>query len=216
MNECNYSLSLSLSLYSCWIESFTFPSYFVYLCVVCTVLLLLLLLTAIPLLACSSFVVNSSSYYQLLGMFIETLFFSGMIAMHFLAASQDSDALLAILCAVILLCSGYYFISNAIARTKMRKTLFCQEEKSNYSKGKPYLGQETPTTSTSSMSERAKKRRQRQFPFPVRMTHELNLDYLGGYTGYPIELWNEVGDGRRVRKKTEFFSDHRTRGSSEV
>ena len=135
-----------------------------------------------------------------------------------MTAHQQSEVLISLLCGMMLLTSGYYFVSNGFARNKTRKAILCQEGRPYYSKGRPFTGQETPTTTPSStMSEVAKKRRQmRQVPFAVRLSHEMNMDYLGGYYGYPIELWSEVGEGRRVRKKTEFFTDHRKRGSSEV
>lgn len=185
-----------------------------YLILVCAVLLMAITVIIVPVMACSGYVIIASSYYQLLGIFLEGIFFSVTIALHFTTAAVASDSLLMLMTGALFLCSLYFFVSNGLARPIIRRNILCQkDDRDLYGKGKPYAGQKTPTTvsSMSQVSKQSRKMRQKR----ITQKDEMNLEYVNGYLGYPIEFWSEVGEGRRIRRKG-FFSNGYVRGSSEV
>lgn len=164
--------------------------------------------------ACSSFVIVASSYYQLFGLFIESVVYTGTIALYFITGAYPSDELLGVLAAMIFVCSSLFFVTNGLLRPIVRRNIICQRDpRSSYDKGRPFSGQETPTTVSSidQVSKRLRELRQQK----IRQKDEMDLDYIGGYLGYPLEMWSEVGEGRRIRKKG-FVTNDFTRGSSEA
>lgn len=207
---------LSLSL-SCWLESFVFPSYFTYLTLTCACLVTAITIATAIIVAFSGYTVTASSYVQFLNTFIETMSFTGAIALQFFTAAQNSETFLVITTGTILFCGIYFFIANGLVRPKIRNTILCRKDPLG-SRGKPFAGQITPSisSSTTALTDRVPKGRQVQRQIPLRYRNEMNLDYIGGYLGYPIEMLSEVAEGRRIRKKKGFLSNGQVRGSSEV
>ena len=153
------------------------------------------------------------SYIQSINILIETAIFCGVIALHFITASQQTNTLLVATAGAMLFCGIYFFLANGFGRTKFRSVLICEKE--SYSKGRPFSGQDTPTAS-SSMTSKSSKRLLLNRRTPK--SQQLNLDYIPDYLGYPIEMMGQVRSGKRVRKPKGFLSNGPTRGlgSSEV
>lgn len=77
------------------------------------------------------------------------------------------------------------------------------------------MGQDTPTTPSTVSSTKSTKLLYRARRQP-NLQHGMNLDYIGGYLGYPFEMWSDVGDGQRVRRKKNFAFKEKPYTSSEV
>lgn len=167
--------------------------------------------------AFSGYTVTASSYVQFLNTFIETMSFTGVIALQFITAAQSSETFLVITTGTILFCGIYFFIANGLFRPKIRNTILCRKDPL-YSHGKPFAGQITPSisSSTTALTEQVSKGRQAQRHIPVSYRNEMSLDYIDGHLGYPIKMLSEVAEGRRIRKKKGFLTNGQVRGSSEV
>ena len=165
-------------------------------------------------LVCSEYTVTSSSYFQLLNVFIETIVYSAAITFQFVTASFHEEVYLVIMSGLILFSGMYYFTANGLIRTKMRNTMFCQKD--GKTSGKPFVGLDTPSVATSlSGTYFDKNEKSAKSQHSAKQHDDISLDYIGFHLGYPIPLYSEVVEGNRIRKKKGFMLNEQMR-SSEV
>ena len=216
--------------FSCWFENFMFPTYFIYLSAAsgCTILICITLILFI--MGCSGYTISGSGYSQLVEIFAETIFFCIVVGLYFASAHQQTDLLLLVTAGAILLCGIYFFGANTLARTKIRNALICKND--SYFKGANNIYDNTttvttPTPNSTLSSKRTNstfllkppRRGQRARPINGSPSADLTMDYINDHIHheyrYPMNMWDRVGDGKRVRKQKRLLSDYAL-GSSDV
>ena len=212
-SQCEQAIVVfSFSFCSCWLESISFPNYFTYLSPICFIIITFLVIGTAIILRFGDYSIPGSTYIQLVDILLEAIVFCIIIGFQFLTATitQYNDTLVVITAALILLSGLYSTAANLFGRSKLRKAIICHFE-NIYSQGRQFAGQDTPSTVSSTKSTKVLYHNQRQ----QKLQHGMNLDYIEGYLGYPFEIWSEVEDGQRVRKK-RFVSKEKPYSSSEV
>jgi hypothetical protein len=194
-----------------------------YLCGVIIILILLTLSVTTIILIFSRKSTPNELYWILLDVLIVTTLFSSMVYLMFGSGWSTNDVTLAFTSGMALLVGTYYMTVNGLVRSKVRRRLCCSGEDKKVDNG----GRTTPSTQTSASVDgpmvgrlphgRGNSRQSTSRPshYPRHQVNPINMDeYIGFHLGYPIPLYTEVVDGKRVRKKRGFLSDEM--GSSEV
>lgn len=205
--------------HSCWVESSLFPNTITYLTAVLVVGVLLTVLVCALCLRCSDYTVETSAYLRLSSNLPSLLLLLGVVLSQYFTAASESvhvnpDYVLLAVGAFALLCGSYFFLANAIFRSKVRNPLFCREDPvtrtkvAGYSTGQKLFhhhhhsrleessvggsGQSTPQPFHRNYARRTDK---------VVVDSRLNnLNYVGDYLGPPRQhqLQQQLG-GQQYR-----------------
>lgn len=160
----------------------------------------IVIIVCLFILAFSGFTVSLHSYTQLGSILMEVLLFSIVVSMQFVTATvpDGKGILLVITGGVTLLTAIYFFITNGLARPRMRRVLICQSD----GKQQPVIRdikqpKSGSTSDTSRISDRSQYRRN-----VIRHNDEMNLDYIGNYiVGYPLNMYQKVQQDKRIKGK---------------
>ena len=166
-------------------------------------LVTLCVIVILIIMATGGYTVDGSGYAQLIEIFVEMFLFCVAIGSYFSSASQQTDIFLLITAGTVLLCGIYFFTANVLARAKLRNGIICKKD--NYFKGIPSYDQpimpsagNTLTSKDSSVRGRRGARSRHKSEVGMRMDY-IN-DHLYQHNRYPFNMWEEMKDGRRVRK----------------
>ena len=160
----------------------------------------IVIIVCLFILAFSGFTVSLHSYTQLGSILMEVLLFSIVVSMQFVTATvpDGKGILLVITGGVTLLTAIYFFITNGLARPRMRHVLICRSD----GKQQPVIRdikqpKSGSTSDTSRISDRSQYRRN-----VIRHNDEMNLDYIGNYiVGYPLNMYQKVQQDKRIKGK---------------
>lgn len=113
-------------------ESSLFPNTLTYLTAVTVAGVIVAVLGSVLLLSCSDYTVERSTYLRLASLLPNLLLLLGVIlAQYFTAAATNStsrDYILLGVAGFTLLCGSYFFLANAMFRSKIRNAIFCRED----------------------------------------------------------------------------------------
>lgn len=137
------------------------------------------------LLACSDYTLEASIYLQLVSLLANFLLFSAVVLTQFFAAASDQfganrSYLLVATGGLAATCALYFFIANGLVKSRVRAAITCRTDPVLKNK----LAAHTPVPTDSGFSSRnSPKDKLRRAP--IRLTDDMNLDYVDHYLGYP-------------------------------
>lgn len=225
-NTCIY-------IYSCWLDSFIFPGYFLYMSLGCVSIVILCTMFILSFMVMSSYTISRPGYAQLFEILLETVFFCVVVGMYFASSIMESDAFIFATAGAILLDGVYFFIANGLARAKIRHVMICKDDK--FHGGAVYKNQLTATnpsslsssfssnpTNTTSIPPRlmfhgAQRMNRSNNPSYNDFTMDYITDYIPHQYRYPLNMWDQVRDGKKVRKpKKSTTLDHGIKGGRAI
>ncbi len=214
---------------SCWLEADVFL-YFTYTTGIVTVMVAIVTLTCAVLLACSDYDIEGTLYLQLLSQLINLLLYCSVLACYYLAGQDvlDKDYMLMAVGATAILCSVYFFIANAVAKSRVRSALMCREDPvlkqkvQHYSRRRGLESEESGSSLSAGRSRTSNHKKLRREP--MKLSDEMNLNYVDSYLGVanpvPLRLLGQASDvqqGKRVKtKKANSNQQHRLTGDFSV
>ena len=195
-------------IHSCWLESALFPNVITYVSA-STALIVIMVVTACLLLLCfSDYTVESYTYLRLISNLPNLFLFLGVILAQYFTAAASSfhinpDYLLPVIGGFAAICGSYFFLSNAMFRSKIRNAIFCQEDPvtrsktARYSTDYPSPHRTTPEESTGSSQSSLQPHAHNnlnQKHHRLTNTDINHLDYVSDYLGE-----GEENHGRQMR-----------------
>ena len=195
--HCSLSALHEFPCSSCWLEALEFPSYFTYLTICLATVTILLAMVCIVFLACSDYIISSSTFLQLANILVQLVLFSIAVGMQFVTGTDASESNLIVTGGLVLICGLYFFFINGLARPKVRWTLFCCSDPT-LGRNKQFKQKLAKSAANNSVVSRSSQR-PIQRRAPTKWNQEMNLDYINDYFGYPLEMIGQLGEGKRIR-----------------
>ena len=160
-----------------------FPSMFTYLSSFTALLVLVSLATVALMLLCSDYTVEAAVYLQLASLFGNFLLYFGVVLTQFFTASSErlTDYLLFVAACLIASCAVFFFATNALLKSRIRSAILRKKDPVLSQKVAHYSSAgDSEQTSQTSIGGGGKFRRA-----PVRLTDDLNINYVDDYLGGP-------------------------------
>ena len=184
-----------------------FPNTLTYIAAITAIVVIATVFVTLVLLACSDYTLESYIYLQNVSLFVNFALYSLVIIVQFFTAASSQfganrSYLLLATGGLSLVCGIYFFIANGLAKSRIRSALTCRTDPVIKSKLAAYMTRgNTPDDSgfSSRTSPSDKLRRS-----PIRLTDEMNINYVDDYLGYPhtnpvpLAMFGQVQGGNKV------------------
>ena len=158
------------------------------------------------LLACSDYTLEPSIYIRLVSSLVSFALYSGVVVCVFFTGSShqfniNRDHMMIVTGGVTCLCGLYFFISYGLFESRLRSVLTCRADPELKTKI-PHYSKKGADSGFHSHSSPTLPRTRRP---PVRLTDELNINYVDDYLGFPhrggpvpMAMLGAVREGTRV------------------
>lgn len=191
----------------------------------CVCVVLLVTMFILSFMVMSNYTIAKPGYAQSFQVIVEIVSFSVVVGMYFGSAIEKSDAFIIATACVIALNGMFFFGSNGLARTKIRNAMICKDDK--FQGGAVYKNPINAVTNPSSLSTSFSSNPTNMTTIPPKLMfhpglrlnmsnspsyNDFTMDYVADYTPhqyrYPLNMWDQVRDGKKVRKPRKSTSDH--------
>lgn len=180
-----------------------FPNTLTYVVSITAIVVIVTTFVTLIMLACSDYTLESYIYLQIISLLVNFALYAIVIVTQFFTAASsqfgvNQSYLLLATGGLSLVCGIYFFIANGLAKSRVRSAMTCRIDPVMKNKLAAYSSQgDSGFSSRTSPIDKLRRA-------PIRLTDEMNINYVDDYLGYPhtnpvpLAMIGQVQGGNKV------------------